>query len=89
MLDIDFDEPITDDKDTFDGLPNPDEIKKEKKQNEEINNSGGLFENILNAGKGGKSSRQGYVEMFTKQIIRSLGSRLVTKIVRGILGSMK
>ena len=36
MLDIDFDEPITDDKDTFDGLPNPDEIKKEKKQNEEI-----------------------------------------------------
>ncbi len=49
----------------------------------------GLLWRVLNAGTGKSGKRQGFVETFTKQVIRSLGSRLVTKIVRGILGSMK
>ncbi len=70
--------------------------RAEKKQAEteaesknERTSSGGFLESLFTAGSGKKSSRQGYVETLTKQVIRSLGSRLVTKIVRGILGSMK
>jgi len=36
MLDIDFDEPATDDEDAFGGLPSPESMNLEKKQNKEI-----------------------------------------------------
>ena len=61
-----------------------------KSQNEEEEtSSGGILSSLLNAGTGKNSSRQGYVETLTKQVIRNLGSRLVKRIVRGILGSIK
>ncbi len=50
--------------------------------------SGGFLESVIAAFTGG-SKRQGYAETFAKQIIRSVGSRLATQVVRGILGSMK
>lgn len=43
-----------------------------------------VVESFLGTGK-----RQGYAETFTKQVVRSMGTRLATQIVRGVLGSMK
>lgn len=47
---------------------------------------GTLIDTVTGGGSTGK--RQGYTETFTKQVIRSVGSRLATQIVRGILGSL-
>ncbi len=62
--------------------------KKQKEVEIQEKSSTGVF-GALFSSDGKASKRQGYVETFTKQVIRSLSSRLVTKIVRGILGSMK
>ena len=46
-----------------------------------------VFSEIMDAGTGG-GKRQGYAESFMKQLVRSASSKLASRLVRGILGSL-
>lgn len=89
-------EQVIDNESAFEVLKKRAEEKEKKMKEEglleekEQEESGSFFDSFLGKNSSRKKSgRQGYLETFTKQVIRSLSSRLVTKIIRGILGGMK